>query len=263
MPPIKYSETASEDAVTELIQGDWLAPPGDKKVFLKALLDKLGVSVESQVLVFSKTSLQTGLINQRNPRALYFSPNTYVGWVPGGKIEIIIEDETLGPVFYVVSAPFGGEKPKFIRATDSCLVCHATSRTEGVPGIFIRSVIPDKNAHAMLSKGTTLVTDATPLKDRWGGWYVTGASDDRHLGNRWSVDDESFPVNSKPTLDDLESKIDTDKYLTPRSDILVIMVLEHQCQMHNLLTKAKFDYRRSLYYRNRSTQISHLEKRGA
>lgn len=247
LPPIKYSETASEDAVAELIRSDWSPSPRDSKAFLKSLLYKLGVSKESQVLVFSKTSLQTGLITQKNQRAIYFSPDVYIGWVPGGKIEIIIEDAKLGPVFYVVSPPLAGQKPKFVRATDSCLVCHATSRTENIPGMFIRSVIPDENAHARLGEGTTLVTDATPLKERWGGWYVTGRSDDPHLGNRWSVDESPLePEHS--SLDDLRGQFDTEKYLTSRSDILALMVLEHQCKVHNLLTKAKFGFRRAEHF---------------
>lgn len=247
LPPIRYSETASEDAVAELMKSDWTAPSGEPKAFLRALLHQLGISEESQVLVFSKTSLQTGLITQKNPRAIYFSPDAYVGWIPGGKVEIIIEDEKLGPVFYIVSPPYGDQKTKFVRATDSCLVCHATSRTESVPGVFIRSVIPDENAHARLSEGTTLVTDATPLKDRWGGWYVTGSSDDPHLGNRWSVD-ESTVEPARSNLKNLNQQIDTSKYLTPRSDIVALMVLEHQCQIHNLLTKAKYGFRRAEHF---------------
>ncbi|MDB4537809.1 hypothetical protein N9230_04260, partial [Akkermansiaceae bacterium] len=41
---------------------------------------------------------------------------------------------------------------------------------------------------------------------------------------------------------------DTEKYLTPTSDIVSLMVLEHQCRMHNLLTKAKMNYRRSAWF---------------
>lgn len=256
LPPINYSETASEDAVAkltrELEKGDWVIPPGDSKAFLEAVLDKLNVPVESQVLVFSKTSFQIDIINQGNPRALYFSPDVYVGWVPGGKVEIIIEDEVLGPVFYTVEAPVGGGGPRFVRANDACLTCHATSRTEGVPGMFIRSVVPDKNAHPILSAGTSLVTDATPLEERWGGWFVTGASDDPHLGNRWvpesRMDDVDFPAMKGEPLKDVSSLINTSKYLTPRSDIVALMVLEHQCQMHNLITKGKYGYRRSVFF---------------
>jgi len=114
--------------------------------------------------------------------------DAYVGWVPGGKVEVIIEDEKLGPVFHTINPPHGDRPVKISRATDSCLQCHATSRISGVPGMFIRSVVPDQNSHAILSAGTSLVTDSTPLKDRWGGWYVSGSSDHSHLGNRWIPD---------------------------------------------------------------------------
>jgi len=255
LPPIQYSETASHDEMAKLASqieaGDWVFPPSDGKGFLRAVLEKLKVPIESQVLVFSKTSLQNSLINQRNPRSLYFSINAYVGWVPGGKVEVIIEDEKLGPVFYVLVPPFGDQPPKVTRVTDSCLQCHATSRTSGVPGMLIRSVVPDQNSHPILSAGTTLVTDATPLKDRWGGWYVSGAADDPHLGNRWideaPLDDVSLPAEVTK-LAELSSLIDTDKYLQPTSDVVALLVLEHQCRTHNLITSAKFNYLRSRYF---------------
>lgn len=255
LPPIKYSETASNDEIAKLAvqieSGDWVVPPSDGKTFLRSVLDKLNVPVESQVLVFSKTSLQNSLINQRNPRAVYFSMDTYVGWVPGGKVEVIIEDEKLGPVFYVLDPPVGDKPVKISRVTDSCLQCHATSRTSGVPGMLIRSVVPDQNSHPILSAGTTLVTDSTPLKDRWGGWYVSGVADDPHLGNRWVDETPLDGVNFPPevtNLDDLSSLIDTDKYLQPTSDVVALLVLEHQCRTHNLITSAKFNYLRSRYF---------------
>ncbi len=255
LAPIHYSETASEDALAvlsrELAEGRWTVPPLSGKDFLRLILEKLDVPVESQVLVFSKTSLQNSLISQGNPRAIYFSMNTYVAWVPGGKVEVIIEDEKLGPVFYTIEPPVADRLPKIVRATDSCLQCHATSRTEGVPGMFVRSVVPDHNSHPILSAGTSLVTDATPIKERWGGWYVTGVSSDPHLGNRWVPSNEAnggkFPAKMS-NLRQLGSLIDTSKYLQETSDIVALMVLEHQCSMHNLLTKAKLNYRRAIYF---------------
>lgn len=255
LPPIKYSETASQDALAKLAaqieSGDWVVPPTDGKGFLRAVLQKLDVPEESQVLVFSKTSLQNSLINQRNPRSVYFSMDTYVGWVPGGKVEVIIEDEVLGPVFYVLDPPFGEKPAKITRVNDSCLQCHATSRTSGVPGMLVRSVVPDQNSHPILSAGTTLVTDATPLKDRWGGWYVSGVSDDPHLGNRWvdetPLDNVEFPPEITKEKE-LSGLIDTEKYLQPTSDVVALLVLEHQCRTHNLITSAKFNYLRSRYF---------------
>jgi hypothetical protein len=255
LPPIRYSQTASQDAVAkmaaEIESGDWVVGNVDGKTFLKAVLNKLKVPKESQVLVFSKTSLQNSLINQRNPRSIYFSMDAYVGWVPGGKVEVIIEDEKLGPVFYTIDPPFGDRPAKVVRATDSCLQCHATSRTSGVPGMFIRSVVPDQNSHPILSAGTSLVTDSTPLKERWGGWYVSGTSDHPHLGNRWIPESALDGVEMKPEVsshEDLSSLIDTGKYLQPTSDIVALMVLEHQCRTHNLMTKAKMGYQRALYF---------------
>ncbi len=268
LPPIKYSETASDDAVArlagEIERGDWVVDPMDGKAFLKAVLKKLEIPEESQVLVFSKTSLQNSLINQRNPRSIYFSMDAYVGWVPGGKVEVIIEDEKLGPVFYTIDPPYGDRPVKISRATDSCLQCHATSRTSGVPGMFIRSVVPDQNSHAILSAGTSLVTDSTPLKDRWGGWYVSGSSDHPHLGNRWIPDSKLDGVELVPEVtkhENLSRLIDTDKYLQPTSDIVALMVLEHQCRTHNLMTKAKMGYQRALYFQKSYSEGEDLNSR--
>lgn len=266
LPPIKYSQTASQDAVAkmaaEIELGDWVVGNVDGKAFLKAVLKKLNIPEESQVLVFSKTSFQNSLINQRNPRSIYFSMDAYVGWVPGGKVEVIIEDEKLGPVFYTIDPPFGDRPAKIVRATDSCLQCHATSRTSGVPGMFIRSVVPDQNSHPILSAGTSLVTDSTPLRERWGGWYVSGSSDDPHLGNRWIPESVLDGVEFKPEVSghkDLSALINTEKYLQPTSDIVALMVLEHQCRTHNLITKAKMGYQRALYFQKSYSEGGDLD----
>ena len=251
MSPINYSKTASSDEMTklaaEITNGEWAAPSGSGKEFLRSVLKRLSIPIESQVMVFSKTSLQNSLINHRNPRAIYFSNDAYVGWVPGGKVEVIVEDEKLGPVFYVLSPPIGDKAPVIERHTDSCLQCHGNSRTEGVPGMLIRSVNPDENSHPLLSHGTTLVDHATPIKQRWGGWYVSGESGDPHLGNRSTVEGEELKAEIAD-LKDLSEIIDTEKYLVATSDIVALMVLEHQCRMHNLLTKAKLNYKRSLWF---------------
>lgn len=128
--------------------------------------------------------------------------------------------------------------------------------------MFIRSVVPDQNSHPILSAGTSLVTDSTPLKDRWGGWYVSGSSDEPHLGNRWIPASELDGVELKPEvseLDNLSSLFDTEKYLQPTSDIVALMVLEHQCRTHNLLTKAKMTYQRALYFQKSYSEGEDLD----
>ncbi len=51
--------------------------------YLESLLRALGIPVSSQILVFSKTSLQRDIISPRTPRAIYFNDKTYVAWMPG------------------------------------------------------------------------------------------------------------------------------------------------------------------------------------
>ncbi len=49
--------------------------------YLRSMLKALQIDIDSQVLVFSRTSLQTGFISDRTPRAIYFNDDTYVAWV--------------------------------------------------------------------------------------------------------------------------------------------------------------------------------------
>ena len=81
------------------------------QVFLKQMLRELDVPVASQVLVFSKTSLQNALIGPLTPRAIYFSEEAYVGWVQGGMFELIGVDPVQGPQFYSLSFPYEAASP--------------------------------------------------------------------------------------------------------------------------------------------------------
>ncbi len=248
--PIGYSDTPATDRLAKLAAdlesgvAKYAGSGGLDR--LRFILKTLDVPPESQVLVFSKTSLQNPLIEPGNPRALFFSENTYVGYVPGGAIEVIAQDPVLGPVFYVVDAGAKGE-PRIERDTNQCMTCHATSRTENVPGLMIRSVFADEGGHPLLHLGTTDVTHATPLAERWGGYYVTGRSAPPHLGNRTFTEDGDVSPKSADK-DDLKSVFDVAKYPRPTSDIVSLLVLEHQCQMHNLLNAASLNYRRSRHF---------------
>src|SRR5690242_17621453 len=51
--------------------------------YLPAVLHALGISTNSQMLVFSKTSFQRERISPQTPRALYFNDQTYIGYIPG------------------------------------------------------------------------------------------------------------------------------------------------------------------------------------
>lgn len=247
LPPVRYGETEPGDAMTvlgrELAAGRQEAPRGSTLELLKWLLGKLKVPQESQVLVFSKTSLQNERIHPGNPRALFFSENTYVGYVPGGAIEVIAHDPLLGPVFHVVS-PQGAGVPVVTRET-SCLSCHGNARTEDVPGMLVRSVFPDADGQPLLGHGSFLITHESPIGERWGGYYVTGAVGKPHLGNVVFREGERPKAGGANGGFDLAAKIDVTKYPRGTSDVVALLVLEHQCRTHNLLTSGSMHYRRA------------------
>lgn len=249
LPPIQYSDTAANDKIAKLagVLTDGTMPTAEMDSLgrLEWLLKYLDVPKESQVLVFSKTSLQNSRIHPENPRSLYFSENTYVGYVPGGEIEVIVHDAVLGPVFYLIKNSAGGAL-KIHRDTNRCMSCHATARTENVPGVLIRSVYPGEDGQPILSLGSHDVNDETPIEDRWGGWYVTGRSALPHLGNR-QFDEDSDRVPRMTSLDTVSEKVDASRYLTATSDIVALMVLEHQVKLHSLLNAAGMNYRRSIH----------------
>lgn len=247
LPPLRYSDTPATDPLATLaakLEKGEIPLEGETPLEkLEFVLRTLEVPESSQILVFSKTSKQIGKITPRNPRSLYFSDDTYVGYVPSGEIEVIAQDPVLGPVFYLIDLdyPSGFE---VMRDTSECMSCHGTTRTENVPGLVIRSVFPDESGHSLLQLGTTTVTHSTPIELRWGGYYVTGESALPHLGNRTYIDEAS----TKPELQsvtDLSEMIDTSKYLRKTSDVVSLVVIEHQCKMHNLMTAASMRYRRA------------------
>lgn len=247
LPPVRYADTKAEDSLTRLaadLESGAIRLDGASELDrLRFVLKILKIPEESQMLVFSKTSHQNALIHPKNPRALYFSEEAYVGHVPGGAIEAVVVDPRLGPTFYLIEAGGPGGL-KIERDHSSCLSCHGTARTENVPGLLVRSVYPNADGHPLLAMGTSHVTHETPLEERWGGYYVTGRSSLPHLGNR--TYDEDGASDARPSqLADLRGKIDLSKYLQPTSDIVALMVLEHQCRMHNLLTAASLQYRRT------------------
>ena len=70
--------------------------------YLKGLLAALDIPIESQVAVFSGTSLQARIINARNPRTIFFNDSTAVGWMAGGLIEVASLDPKQGANFYLL-----------------------------------------------------------------------------------------------------------------------------------------------------------------
>lgn len=256
LAPIEYSKKTPDNAVSRL-QGQLergertLARDGDKG-YLPALLEALEVPVESQLLVFSKTSLQRTRISPRTPRAIYFNDEVYVGYCHSGDVvEISAADPHLGAVFYTLDQQESA-RPALARQTQSCLQCHATTQLDGIPGLLARSVYVAGSGLPIVSEGSHRVDHTTPLADRWGGWYVTGQHGRQtHLGNLVVRDRSAsrpFDNSAGQNLQDLSGEFHVENYLSPHSDIVALMVFEHQLLVHNLLTKADFEARRALYY---------------
>jgi len=251
--PIHYEDPALEGPVERLArrieegQVELSTEPG--KGYLSDLLEALEIPASSQMLVFSKTSFQAPRISPENPRALYFGDDVYVGWVPGSTLlEITSMDPDRGPVFYTLT-PTRGEGPRFVRRDAECLGCHSSSRTGNWPGNLVRSVHADTEGNPIVRSGSHLVGHETPLEERWGGWYVTGThGDQRHMGNV-SASEESGRVDLEAGANvvDLGDRIDTSVYLSPHSDLVALMVLEHQGEMHNRLSRASYEVRLALY----------------
>jgi hypothetical protein len=234
-PAIQYFTAPLSDAVTVLNRrletGAARLVNDPDGGYLPAVLDALQVPRESQLAVFSQTSFQAEMITPQNPRVLYFSDSVAVGWVRGGAIEVAAQDPELGPIFWELN-PRAGGPPRFERSTE-CLVCHRTWETLAVPGLLVLTTFPPLTKNAYANGGVT--DHRSPFEHRWAGWYVTGRPGRiRHMGNKPlpTMTDTSPPV----TIDSLADKFDLKGYLTPFSDVVALMVFEHQAHMTNLLT---------------------------
>jgi len=254
--PILYSESTPDNRISRLQQkldnGEVMLKHDGEKSYVDSLLKALDIPVASQMLVFSKTSLQMRCISPRTPRAIYFNDDVYVGFCQSGDVlEISAVDAQLGTVFYTMNQE-ENDKPQFQRRIDNCLVCHSSSRTEGVPGHLVRSLYVDASGQPLLSAGSRMVDHTTPIEQRWGGWYVTGThGSQKHLGNLIVRGrDVQEPVDNSAGLnvDKLNSRLNVDHYVSPHSDIVALMVLEHQVLVHNRIVKAGFDTRQALSY---------------
>ncbi len=264
-PPIAYSSTEANDPVAKLKRridkGEIVFNGKTRREILDETLQLLDVPVESQVLVYSKTSAQNSKISPERPRAIYFSDEVYVGWVQDGNIEIISFDPKLGAIFYLVDLLNRTPKGQPIIARNAnCLTCHAGGPTREVPGLLVRSVSAGPTGMPEFSAGTFFVGDDTPLADRWGGWYVTGESGDQgHRGNTIAERDPKTddivlePVISNPTyLASLDDVIDVKPYPHGgHSDIVALMILEHQAATQNAILQGSYEARRAVY-RSRS-----------
>ena len=257
LPPISYSDSQPVNAIQEL-QADLVTGKRelvyDQRLgYLGSLLKSLGISPDSQLLVYSKTSLQLHRISPVTPRAIYFNDQVYVAFLPGSdRLEISVADPGLGGVFYTLEQTAGmdpRQPPRVVRDPGNCLACHANRRTEGVPGHLLRSVYTSPSGQPHYGMGTHLTTQDSPFQKRWGGWYVTGTHGSiRHLGNSlFEKQGSATDLDAGANQAKLHQRVQSHRYLRDTSDLVALMVLTHQAEMHNLITLVHFQTRQAIH----------------
>lgn len=249
-PAIQYVQKAPDDPIAhlqkQLDSGAVKLEYSPQFGYLPSLLKLLNLNIDSQVLVFSKTSFQSTKISPRAPRALFFNDDVAVGSVQDGEVlEVVGLDPTQGDNFYTLGVD-KTDKPEFARR-DVCLQCHQGLSTLGVPGILVSSVYPAADGMPAFRGQAMITDDRSAFDQRWGGWYVTGTHGSMtHMGNAVGHDParpQLLDTQGTQNLTSLEKKFDTSKYLAPTSDIVALMTLEHQTRMTNLMTRIGWDTR--------------------
>jgi hypothetical protein len=213
--------------------------------YLPSILRALRMPVSSQLLVFTRSSVQAPRISPRNPRAIYFDDTVTLGFIPGAELlEFAAEDPRQGVVFYTLDQR-AAEKP-VIERRDFCLSCHNTRSTLEVPGFLVRSIATTVTGAPAPMYGNYTSDHRSPFDERWSGYYVTGRHGSlAHLGNAMLADrgSERRVTGDTLNLESVADRFDAVKYPSPHSDIVALLVFEHQMHMINLLTRIGWDAR--------------------
>jgi hypothetical protein len=248
-PSIQYTTRPTTDRVARL-QGALAARTvslqrDPNTGYLPSILNALGLPIESQLLVFSKTGVQRAYTSPHNPRALFYDESAVVGYVPGAPaLEIAAHDPQQGVVFYTVDQDAAGGVP--VRRT-SCLACHVSPSTLDVPGIIVRSNTVGEDGTVMPQFGSVDVNHQTPHPDRWGGWFVTADAASAPYAQRAHAGNIAFSgrgnTSNQVFVEWMDSAPETRGYLAASSDIVSLLVFDHQMHGINLLTRLNWEAR--------------------
>src|SRR5215212_5729536 len=248
-PSIQYGIRPTTDRIallnTALAAGRRPLEQDAKTGYLRSVLEALGLPVESQLLVFSKTGVQRAYTSPRTPRALYFDESVAVGYVPNAPaIEVASHDPQQGVVFYTVDQ--NAETPAFVRQT-RCLACHVSASTLDVPGWIARSNFVGDDGNVIGPLGKTDVDHRTPHPDRWGGWFVTSAGEPAPYSQRAHEGNITFSPTGNTSnqifVDWLDSAPQTRGYPSAESDIVALLVFDHQVRAINMMTRLNWEAR--------------------
>jgi hypothetical protein len=251
VPAIAYATQTPHDPIAQLnekLAGGSVRLDFDQRHgYLRSVLDALRIPVESQLAVFSKTSVQAPIINPSNPRALFFNDDVVIGWPRGGFIEAASVDPQLGVIFYTLEQRMT-DAPRFVRGS-SCVSCHESiEATLAIPGLLLRSQPTRGDGQPLTRLGREVVDHRLPFGKRWGGWYVTGRDVTvPSLGNVMLTEppqdaDATVPAQTI-RRSSLEQSIGGEGYLSSYSDVVALLVFDHQVHMTNLLARMSWEAR--------------------
>jgi len=251
-PAIEYPDRTTTDVVAELKRkvdaGSARLRFEGRGGYLRSVMEALHVPAESQSVVFSKTSLQSHYIEPSNPRAIFYSDDVSIAFIPNAPLlEIATLDPQQGVVFYAITQR-QVERPQIVRS-DSCLSCHESHDSLGVPGLLARSVGTGAGGETLSDFGDYISDHRSPFEQRWGGWFITGKTGSaHHMGNVMLAEDAApgRTAGSPPPLASLDGKFDLDGYPSHFSDVAAVLVLDHQVRMINLLTRVGWETRIAL-----------------
>jgi hypothetical protein len=214
-----------------------------EKACLLSLLKQLDVPMTSQMLVFSTTSLQLRFISPRNPRAIYFNEDVYVGFIPGGNLEVVSLDPQVGGVFYIFPIPRNGEAVRIERST-RCMNCHSREDTGYVPGLVVKSVVPGPTGGSLKAFRQAQSGHGIPYADRFGGWYLTGKHGiAEHWGNLIGRYQDGA-LQKQPI--EPGRLFDFGRYPVGTSDVLPQLIHEHQVGFANRVIEAAYFTRQTI-----------------
>ena len=206
---------------------------------LESVLRILNIPKCSQVLVFSNTSLQLSKISPRNPRAIFFNDELYLGYVPGGFIELLKIDPYVGAIPFVFQLPQKSLDQSFqIQRSDKCMRCHASRKTHHIPGLLLGSVIPAVGGGTLDVLNRKKPSHKTPYNERFGGWYLSSShSFHPHWGNSLGrmMGDEIKKLEIRFPSEEI-----TQMHISDQSDPVALLVLEHQIGFTNLCINIQY-----------------------
>ena len=260
-PAINYSGPARDNRIWRFQQK---LNSGELKLqwephfgYLRSVLKALEIDPSSQIMVFSKTSLQTSVINEQTPRAIYFNDDTYVGFVLNTDLmEFASVDAKVGIVYFgMINRQ--DTPPVLERDGGRCLTCHDTYSMMGggVPRVMIMSAPVDDKADTRTFGSASEVDDRTPIAERWGGWYLSGwyqaargGPPVTHFGNLplrtetpgHQGDRLHELIPGRDNVGTVSAYFDTSKYISDKSDVVALLVSEHQTFVQNLITRVLY-----------------------